>query len=131
MLQYLTRSVLQAHKVVCTHAGRSVRKRWHPHLEKSVSGWPSQTELVHHERSQIEGIPVGRDATTVYVIEDQTMMREYFCQTIRDMHQVQLIGHSGDGTQGYLECCRLRPQLVVLDLMLPGMQGLEIARRLK
>ena len=37
----------------------------------------------------------------------------------------------GDGTQALTAVRELRPDLVLLDLMLPGMDGLEVCRRLK
>ena len=39
--------------------------------------------------------------------------------------------HAGDGTSGLAELQRTPPELVVLDLMLPDMDGLEICRRIR
>ncbi len=39
--------------------------------------------------------------------------------------------HQGDGERGLAEAQRLQPELVVLDLMLPGLDGLEVCRRLR
>src|SRR5262245_24467813 len=38
---------------------------------------------------------------------------------------------AGDGERGLVEATRLQPELVVLDLMLPGLDGLEVCRRLR
>lgn len=39
--------------------------------------------------------------------------------------------HAGDGASGLLELQRSPPELVILDLMLPDMDGLEICRRIR
>jgi DNA-binding response OmpR family regulator len=36
-----------------------------------------------------------------------------------------------DGPEGVAQCDRTRPDLVVLDLMLPGLDGLEVCRRIQ
>lgn len=41
------------------------------------------------------------------------------------------VGTAGDGPGGVDLCRRLRPDLVVLDLMLPGLDGLEVCRRIQ
>ncbi len=69
--------------------------------------------------------------TRIFVIEDQTVLRELVCRLIEDMPSMELIGSSGDGREGYESCLKLKPDLVVVDLMLPGLNGMEIVHQLK
>lgn len=69
--------------------------------------------------------------TRIFVIEDQTVLRELVCRLIEDMPSMELIGSSGDGREGYEACLKLKPDLVVVDLMLPGLNGMEIVHQLK
>lgn len=67
----------------------------------------------------------------VYVIEDQNILRELVCRLVEDIPGMQLAGHSGDGIEGLEACKQLRPDLAIVDIMVPGLNGLEIIRQLK
>jgi DNA-binding response OmpR family regulator len=41
------------------------------------------------------------------------------------------LSHAGDGMTGLAQLPHLKPDLVILDLMMPGMDGLEVCRRLR
>jgi len=68
---------------------------------------------------------------TVYVIEDQNILRELVCRLIEDKPGMELAGHSGDGLEGLNACKALKPSLVIVDIMVPSLNGLEIVRQLK
>ena len=68
---------------------------------------------------------------TVYVIEDQNILRELVCRLVEGLKGFELAGHSGDGLEGFTECKRLKPDLVIVDIMVPSLNGLEILRQLK
>ncbi len=67
----------------------------------------------------------------VIVIEDQTIMRDLICQLIEGYTTMQVIAQSGDGAEGYELCLEHSPDLVILDIMLPNLNGSEVLRRLK
>jgi DNA-binding NarL/FixJ family response regulator len=66
----------------------------------------------------------------VYVIEDQTILRELVCRLVEAMPGYQLLGDSGDGLEGLNACKELKPDLVIVDIMVPSLNGLEIVRQL-
>ena len=68
---------------------------------------------------------------TVYVIEDQNILRELVCRLIESMPMVQLAGQAGDGLEGFNACKEIKPDLVVVDIMVPSLNGLEIVRLLR
>jgi DNA-binding NarL/FixJ family response regulator len=68
---------------------------------------------------------------TVYIIEDQTFLREMLCTLVQDMKMYTLLGSNGDGRLGAEDCLRLHPDLVIVDIMLPGLNGMEIMHQLK
>jgi len=68
---------------------------------------------------------------SIYVIEDQTILRELVCRLIEDMSGFSLAGSSGDGLEGLQECKELHPDLVIIDIMVPSLNGLEVVRHLK
>lgn len=67
----------------------------------------------------------------VIVIEDQTIMRDLICQLVEGYATMEVVASSGDGAEGYDLCLEHTPDLVILDIMLPNLNGSEVLRRLK
>lgn len=65
----------------------------------------------------------------VVVIEDQTALREMISQVVRTQPGFEVVAESGDGHTAYKTCIEHRPDLVILDIMLPGLNGAEVLRR--
>lgn len=69
---------------------------------------------------------------TVYIIEDEEILRnlfdEYFAIALPDM---EIIGSCGEGEQSVRECLDLKPDLAIVDIRLPEVNGLEILHILK
>lgn len=68
---------------------------------------------------------------TVYVIEDQLVLKDFIIRLIKDFPTLKLIGSHVDGQEGCRECLQLKPDMVILDVMLPGLNGVDVLRRLK
>lgn len=66
---------------------------------------------------------------TVAIIEDQTAIRELITQTILNDQDFKIIIESGDGKQGCDLCIEKKPDFVILDIMLPNMNGTDVLRR--
>jgi DNA-binding NarL/FixJ family response regulator len=64
------------------------------------------------------------------IIEDQTAIREMMVENLALDKNYRLVGHCGEGHAGLEMCLELKPDLVVLDAKLPGLNGVEILRRL-
>jgi DNA-binding NarL/FixJ family response regulator len=67
----------------------------------------------------------------VIVIESQTILRELICQLVEGYTSMEVVAQSGDGAEGYELCLKYKPDLVILDTMLPNLSGSEVLRRLK
>lgn len=67
---------------------------------------------------------------TAVIIEDQTAIREMIAQTLLDPTKFDILCSTGDGQKGYEECIRHQPDFVILDVLLPRLNGTEIVRRL-
>ncbi len=65
---------------------------------------------------------------TVAIIEDQTAIREMVSQAILDPNQFEVVLGTGDGQEGYEKCLELKPDFVILDVMLPKLNGTAILR---
>ncbi|HEX3729044.1 MAG TPA: response regulator transcription factor [Opitutaceae bacterium] len=64
------------------------------------------------------------------IVEDQTAIREMLAEIIRLDNHFQLVGESGDGQAAFQLCIDVKPDLVVLDAKLPGLNGVDLLRRL-
>jgi DNA-binding NarL/FixJ family response regulator len=65
------------------------------------------------------------------LIEDETMFRQLILLTLGKVKDLQVVGEFGLGKPGLEFCLREKPDLVVVDLMLPDINGIEIARDLR
>ena len=60
----------------------------------------------------------------VYLLDDVPAMR-LVLRTVLELDGIEVVGEAGDGATGVEEIARLRPDVVVLDLSMPGLDGLE------
>lgn len=66
----------------------------------------------------------------VVVAEDETLFRDFLVRIIRQRFGFEIIGEVATGEEAYQLCEQYRPDLVILDLRLPGISGQELAERL-
>ncbi len=67
----------------------------------------------------------------VYVVEDQPALQKNLLKALSLFPEIEVLGASMEGEQGLEQMARLDPDLVLLDLELPGIDGIEVTRRLK
>ena len=64
------------------------------------------------------------------IIEDQTAIREMLVEILALDKNYLLVGQSGEGLAGLEMCLELKPDVIVLDAKLPGLNGVDLLRRL-
>jgi DNA-binding NarL/FixJ family response regulator len=68
--------------------------------------------------------------TTVLIVDDNAEFRGRIKTLLTSEKKIQIVGEAVDGEQAILEAVRLRPDIVLMDVRMPSMNGLEAARRL-
>ncbi|MBL8919304.1 MAG: response regulator transcription factor [Myxococcaceae bacterium] len=71
------------------------------------------------------------EKTRIYVVEDQAPLLANLLKALAAFPELEVVGSARDGESGVDEMVKLLPQLALLDLELPGIDGLEVTRRLK
>ncbi len=66
----------------------------------------------------------------VLVVDDEPLARERLSHLVEEIPEVELAGVAGTGEEAVLLAGRLKPEVVLLDVRMPGMDGLETARHL-
>jgi two-component system response regulator DegU len=71
------------------------------------------------------------ERTRVYVVEDQPQLLKNLVKVLGTFPELEVVGTSQDGEEAVEEIVRVRPELVLLDLELPGLNGIQVTQRVK
>jgi DNA-binding NarL/FixJ family response regulator len=76
------------------------------------------------------GVREPPDAITVLVVDDHPRVRNALEKALRSAPGLRLVGSACNGEEAVLLSARLHPDVVVMDLAMPGISGVEATRRL-
>ena len=66
----------------------------------------------------------------VVVVDDEQLARDELCYLLGRLGAVQVVGQAGNGVEALEVIEDTRPDVVMLDVQMPGLTGFEVARRL-
>jgi DNA-binding NarL/FixJ family response regulator len=66
----------------------------------------------------------------VLVVDDHAILREGICSLLERQDDMQVVGEAANGEEALARVADAQPDLVLMDLAMPGMGGLEATRRL-
>lgn len=66
----------------------------------------------------------------VLIADDEPLARARLAALLRDCDGAEIVASVGDGEAALTACAQLRPDLLLLDIAMPGLDGVGVARRL-
>lgn len=73
-----------------------------------------------------------RPATRVLIADDHAMVREGLQMFLsEEADEIDVVGQAADGPQALALAQQLRPDVILMDLIMPHMDGIEVTRRLR
>ncbi len=65
------------------------------------------------------------------LVDDQQLFREGTCALLRGHADLEIVGQAANAREAYAAVRRLRPDVVMLELLLPGVNGVTAAREIR
>src|SRR5262245_9517983 len=67
---------------------------------------------------------------TVVLVDDQPLVRAGFRTILESAADIQVLGEAGDGSEGVTLVRATRPDVVLMDVRMPHVNGIEATRRI-
>jgi DNA-binding NarL/FixJ family response regulator len=66
----------------------------------------------------------------ILIVDDHSIVRDGLALLIEREHGMKVVGYAATGEEAVVVTQRLRPDLIIMDLMLPALDGIEATRRI-
>jgi len=76
-------------------------------------------------------MPDIMNKTRAVVVEDQVLFREFLVALLRDRLAIEVVATAEDGEEGLRLIRAHRPELVILDILIPRLSGIHVARAVR
>jgi CheY-like chemotaxis protein len=91
---------------------------------------PRPTSMFSSKPLPVDG-DQGVSSLRVLVVDDYEPFLRFICSTLEKRSGLQIVGQASDGFEAVHSAEELKPELIVLDIGLPTLNGIEAARRIR
>ncbi len=71
------------------------------------------------------------DKIRVLLAEDHTIVRKGISEFVQREPDMEVVGEVGDGEEAIKMTAELQPDIVVMDIVMPNLNGIEATKRIK
>ena len=113
---------------------RRPRPRWHARARRGVRGnrrsrASTRRRLARPRASQARELG-GHMTTRILLVDDQPLLRMGFRMVLESQDDLEVVGEAGDGGEALRMTAELDPDIVLMDVRMPGMDGIEATSRI-
>jgi len=74
---------------------------------------------------------MSEDAIRVLIVDDHAVVREGLRTFLQLQDRIEVVGEAGDGEEALEQAARLRPDVILMDLLMPRLDGVSAMRELR
>lgn len=79
----------------------------------------------------VRSVYVSVSSARVLVVDDFEPFRQFICAELGKRPDLQVVGEASDGLKAVHKAAELKPDLILLDIALPTLNGFEAARQIR
>lgn len=76
-------------------------------------------------------IMAERSTIKILIVDDHVLFRQYLRMALSSVPGIEIIGKAENGQFAIEKVCHLRPDMVIMDIHMPVLDGIEATRRIK
>jgi DNA-binding NarL/FixJ family response regulator len=69
--------------------------------------------------------------TSVVLVDDHPLVRQGMRAVIEAQHGIEVVGEASDGAEAVRICVETKPDVVLMDLQMPGLHGIEATKQVR
>jgi DNA-binding NarL/FixJ family response regulator len=83
-----------------------------------------------HNEAAVEFYELREFMIRIFIVDDNALIRSHLRVLLEQHTDWVVVGEASNGRDAIVTCQELKPDLTVMDFLMPGMDGLEAARHL-